>query len=261
MIIGGLDKFSLIDYPEHLAAIIFTQGCNFRCHFCYNPMLVVPLSTKENDKLQNNASHELVRENGHSQIPEFHQENGDALVLEDDLFIFLKSRIGKLDAVVISGGEPTLHHDLPEFIEKIRLMNFKVKLDSNGTNPEMLKTLIDKNLLDYIAMDIKGPRKRYDIIVAAQPDLKKIEESIKIIKESELPYEFRTTIVPGLHTKKDISGMGEMIRGADKWYLQKFEASTDLVNKSFEGQDAFGDEEFEEMMNIAKTYVKYCDTR
>ncbi len=261
MIIGGLDKFSLIDYPEHLAAIIFTQGCNFRCHFCYNPMLVVPLSTKENDKLQNNASHELARENGHLRIPEQHLLERDAQVSEDDLFIFLKSRIGKLDAVVISGGEPTLHHDLPEFIEKIRLMNFKIKLDSNGTNPKMLKTLIDKNLLDYIAMDIKGPKKKYDLVVAAQPDLKKIEESIKIIKKSELPYEFRTTIVPGLHVKEDISEMGEMIKGADKWYLQKFEASTDLVNKSFEGQESFDDKEFEEMLEIAKDYVEYCDMR
>ena len=248
MIIGGLEKFSLIDYPEHLSAIIFTQGCNFRCHFCYNPMLVVPLLTKENDKLQNTA-YGAASENGHSQIS------------EDDLFIFLKSRVGKLDAVVISGGEPTLQHDLPVFIKKIRRLGFKVKLDSNGTNPEMLESLIDDNLLDYVAMDIKAPEKKYDLVIGAQPDLKKIAKSIKILVSGKLPYEFRTTMVPGLHTEEDIKGMGEMIKGADKWYLQKFEASADLVNKSFEKQESFSDTVFEKMLEEAKTYVKYCDTR
>ncbi len=247
MIIGGLEKFTLIDYPEHLSAIVFTQGCNFRCHFCYNPMLVVPLQER-NDKLQN-TSYEEGRENSHP------------LITEDDFFIFLKSRIGKLDAVVISGGEPTLHNDLPDFIKKIRLLGFKVKLDTNGTNPEMLQELIEKNLLDYIAMDIKAPQNKYDLVIGAQPNLKKIEESIKTIMESEVPYEFRTTIVPGLHVKDDIETMGEMIRGADKWYLQKFEGDTSLVNKDFEGQKPFSDYDLEEMLELSKKYVEYCDIR
>lgn len=244
MIIGGLDKFSLIDYPEHLAAIIFTRRCNFRCHFCYNPVLVV-----SHDELQDNASHELVRENGHSQIA------------EDDLFIFLKSRIGKLDAVVISGGEPTLHHDLPELIKKIKLMDYKIKLDTNGTNPEMLQDLLDKKLIDYIAMDIKGPEKNYENIVNAKVNLGKIRKSIKIIKEALVPYEFRTTIVPGLHTKNDISEMGEMIKGADKWYLQEFKASTPLVDKNYEGQKAFNAKDFADMLAIARAYARICETR
>ena len=257
MIIGGLDKFSLIDYPEHLAAIIFTQGCNFRCHFCYNPMLVVPY-----DKLQNNATHEVVRENGHS------------LIAEDDLFIFLESRIGKLDGVVISGGEPTLHADLPELIKKIKLMGYKencgaregalgykVKLDTNGTNPEMLQKLIDDELIDYIAMDLKGPEKNYKTVVNSELDLKKIKKSIKIIIGANVPYEFRTTMVPGLHTKDDINAMGEMIKGADKWYLQEFKASMPLVDKEYEGQKAFDYKDFEEMREVAMSYVKLCETR
>jgi len=228
MFIGGLDKFSLIDYPEHLAAIVFTQGCNFRCHFCYNPMLVVPFSKREdNDRLQDNAAYGVVRENGHSLIP------------EDDLFNFLKLRVGKLDGVVISGGEPTLHHDLPEFIKKIKALGYNVKLDSNGTNPEMLQKLIDENLIDYIGMDIKGPEDNSEKVVGVEVDLNKIKESIKIVIGSSVRYEFRTTIVPGLHNNDDISTMGEMIRGAGKWYLQEFKASTALVDKDYEGQIAF----------------------
>jgi pyruvate formate lyase activating enzyme len=244
MLIGGLDKFSLIDYPEHLAAIIFTQGCNFRCHFCYNPVLVV-----SHDKLQDNASHELVRENGHSQIS------------EDDLFIFLKSRIGKLDGVVISGGEPTLHRDLPELISKIKTLGFDIKLDTNGTNPKMLQKLIDNQLIDYIAMDIKGPENSYENVVSAKVDLKKIQESIKIIIKSSTPYEFRTTMVPGLHTKSDIAMMGAMIKGAAKWYLQEFKANTPLVDKKYEGQKSFDHHDFEEMQKMATKYVDLCETR
>ncbi len=258
MIIGGLEKFSLIDYPEHLSAIVFTQGCNFRCHFCYNPMLVVPHTSlsiqgekdleMESDKLENTA-HEAGR------------EKSFPLITEDSFFLFLNSRIGKLDAVVISGGEPTLRNDLPEFIRKIKALNFKVKLDTNGTNPEMLQKLLEENLLDYIAMDIKAPRNKYDLVVGAQPDLNKIAESIKIIMLSRVLYEFRTTIVPGLHKKEDINLMGEMIRGASKWYLQKFESDTKLVNDNFEGQVSFSDGEFVEMVQRAKQFVNYCDYR
>ncbi len=247
MIIGGLEKFTLIDYPEHLAAVVFTQGCNFRCHFCYNPMLVVPLHER-NDKLQNTA-HEAGSENGHS------------LITEDDLFIFLKSRIGKLDAVVISGGEPTLHNDLPEFIQKIKKLDFKVKLDSNGTNSIMLQRLLDKNLLDYVAMDIKAPVDKYNTVTGAQVDMAEIKKSIEILKQQKIAYEFRTTIVPGLHVMEDIAKMGVMIQGADKWYLQQFRGEGQLVNKDFENQQSFSDQEFLQMLKIAKQYVKLSDTR
>ncbi len=237
MIIGGLEKFSLIDYPEHLSAIVFTKGCNFRCQFCYNPMLVWP-----------------------DQKGKTNNENHPGLA-EDDFLIFLKSRGGKLDGVVVTGGEPTLHADLPDFLSKIKELGFDVKLDSNGTNPEMLKTVIGKKLADYFAMDIKATPEKYDLVTGVKSDIKKIKESIEIIKNSGIPYEFRTTIVPELATLEDISGMGELIKGADKWYLQKFKSDTDLVNKDFEKHSAYNDAEMDKMFEVAKNYVKICEVR
>jgi pyruvate formate lyase activating enzyme len=240
MIIGGLEKISLLDYPGHLAAVIFTQGCNFRCHFCYNPMLVWPLS--ESDKSE-------------------YKERGQSLILEVDLFSFLASRQGKLDAVVISGGEPTLYSDLPEFISKIKDLGFLVKLDTNGTNPEMLKKLLDRNLLDYIAMDIKGHQQNYEKVVSQPVDFKKIEKSVKIVMASNLPYEFRTTLVPSLHTKEDIKLMGEIIRGAVAWNLQSFKSTIDLVDPEFKNQKAFTEADMKEMRKIALQFVNKCIIR
>ncbi|MBU2456910.1 anaerobic ribonucleoside-triphosphate reductase activating protein, partial [Patescibacteria group bacterium] len=201
MLIGGLQKFSVLDYPGHISAIIFTKGCNFKCQFCYNPMLVYP-SKKDH-----------------------------TLILENDLFYFLKKRIGKLDSVVITGGEPTVQQDLPKFIQKIKKLNYLVKLDTNGTNPEMLKNLIQKNLINYIAMDIKAPLEKYNQITGVEVDFNKIQKSIKIIMQSNLPYEFRTTVVPKFLDAEDIKKIGELIQGAKKWFLQNFKSNTDLVNK------------------------------
>lgn len=235
MIIGGLQKLTLLDYPEHVAAIIFTQGCNFRCHFCYNPKLVVPQSTKTQ------KDHSNLNESG--------------------LFEFLRSRKNKLDAVVITGGEPTLHQDLPEFIRKIKDLGFLVKLDTNGTNPDRLKILIDEKLIDYIAMDIKAPLEKYEQAVGVKVSLDKLKKSIIMIKNSGLPYEFRSTIMPALHNLEDIALMGEIIKGADKWYLQKFRSNTDLVDKSFEHKQSYTDLEMKRFLNIASGYVKFCDYR
>ena len=142
MIIGGLEKLTLLDYPDHLAAIIFTSGCNFRCRYCYNPMLVLP-DKKGGDKNKKDLNS----------------------IGNEDLFLFLKERFGKLEGVVITGGEPTLHHDLPDFIKKIKDLGYLVKLDTNGTNPEMLATLIKNKLVDYISMDIKADFNNYEKIV------------------------------------------------------------------------------------------------
>lgn len=233
MIIGGLEKLTLLDYPGKVAAIIFTQNCNFRCHFCYNPMLVV-LSEVNKDRFQ---------------------------IKESDLFTFLKKRVGKIDGIVISGGEPTLHEDLPDFIKKIRDLGYKIKLDTNGTNPGMLDKLIKDKLIDYIAMDIKAGEDKYEKVVGVKVDLNKIKKSIKIIKENGLPYEFRTTIVPSLHKKEDIDKMGRLIKGADKWFLQKFKSDTDLIDKDLEHKNAYTYKEMEEMCDIAKKYVKKCVIR
>lgn len=247
MKIGGLQKFSLLDYPDHLSAIIFTQGCNFRCQFCYNPMLVEPLTGQSQSNLPEESGKE-VKEVGH-------------LIEEGDLFDFLKSRADKLDAIVITGGEPTMHNDLPGFVKKIRQLGFKVKLDTNGTNPVMLKDLLAEKLLNYIAMDLKAAPKRYDLTTGVQPNLENIRKSITIIKESGLPYEFRSTIVPELVEMDDIKEMGQMIKDADKWYLQQFKSDTDLVNRQFEGAKPYSQNVLEDMVAIAQHFVKECGLR
>jgi len=261
MFIGGWQKFSLLDYPEHISAIVFTGGCNFRCQFCYNPMLVWPISaSKFNKKFLLKLSKE---EKGHHLA--WLQSKP---VEEDDLFRFLKKRRGRLDGVVITGGEPTLQSDLPDFIRKIKEMGYLVKLDTNGTNPEMLKMLVEEKLVDYIAMDIKGPEEKYKKITGRKVDFKKIKKSVKIIIESKLPpsnwagkYEFRTTIVPALLKLADIKKIGEIIKGADKWFLQKFKSDNDLVNKKFNGQKPFTDKETNKMMAVGRRYVKSCFIR
>ncbi|MEI8360905.1 MAG: anaerobic ribonucleoside-triphosphate reductase activating protein [bacterium] len=238
MIIGGIEKLTLLDYPGKLAAIIFTQGCNFRCQYCYNPMLVWPIEDGR-----------LKYQRDHSQI------------IESDLFVFLESRRGKLDGVVISGGEPTLHRDLPVFIKKIKDLGFAIKLDTNGTNSVMLKDLLSQNLLDYVAMDIKAPFAKYEQVTAVTVDLKNIEESIAIIKKSGLPYEFRTTLVPGLHDLEAVEQMGQLIIGADKWYLQFFKSDTDLVSRGLENKPRFTHAEMTAMATVGQKYAKLCVVR
>lgn len=238
MIMGGVEKLTLIDFPGHLAAIIFTQGCNFRCQFCYNPMLVLPIGDVK-----------LRYQKDHSLIP------------RSDLFAFLESRRGKLDGVVITGGEPTLHADLPEFLAEIKAMGFAVKLDSNGTNPEMLEKLLAADVIDYIAMDIKAPEDKYDKVVCVPTSMANVKKSIEIIKHSGLPYEFRTTLVPGLHEVADIAKMGEMISTADKWYLQFFKSDTPLINDQLEQKDRFTTAEMEAMALEGKKYAKVCEVR
>lgn len=248
MKIGGLQKLSLLDYPGYIAAIIFTQGCNFQCQFCYNPMLVWPAS-REGSKLKYKAPSNDWGQEGHSGISEY------------DLFVFLKKRAGKLDAVVITGGEPTLHPDLPEFIEKIRQLGYKIKLDTNGTNPTILEKLLKQKLVDYIAMDIKAPEKKYEKVTGVKINLDDIKKSIKLIMNSELPYEFRTTMVPGLHGSEDIAGIGKLIQGARLWYLQQFKSDTDLVNKQLEGEKAYTKKDLEKIQEAGDGFVKKCEVR
>ncbi len=237
MVIGGLQKFSLLDYPGHVAAIIFTQGCNFRCQFCYNPMLVWPDYGKANKDKE-----------GHS-------------LSEDGLLAFLKARQGKLDGVVITGGEPTIHPDLGEFAGKIKKLGYKIKLDTNGTNPKMLKSLLEQKLVDYLAMDIKASMANYEKVVGVKVAGEKIKQSLKIIMASGLDYEFRTTIVPSLTDQAEIKAIGEMIKGAEKWFLQQFKPDTDLVNKEFEGLKPYSLSELKAMQALAEQYVKFCQVR
>lgn len=240
MKIGGLEKLTLLDYSDKVATVIFTQGCNFRCHFCYNPLLVWPKSSvsgKENN------------------------EKEPFSLTEEDLFLFLKSRAKVLDAVVISGGEPTLHSDLPLFIKKIKELGFLVKLDTNGTNPEMLQRLVNERLIDYVAMDIKAPYEKYEKVVGVKADLQSIKNSVKLLIEGNLAYEFRSTLVPKYHNQEDIVLMAKNILKARAWYLQKFISDTNLVNDNLKNEASFTDLEMKNFVQIASQYVKKCQAR
>ncbi len=201
MIFGGLQKFTLIDYPGKLAATIFLGGCNFRCPFCYNPELVVP------EKMKTLTTTNLTQE---------------------EIIKFLQKRIGMLDGVVICGGEPTIENDLPEFINTIKQMGYAIKLDTNGSQPLVLQKLLATATVDYVAMDIKAPKEKYSELTGFKVDIKKIEESIAILKNSQIDYEFRTTVVPLLLDKDDIMGIAQWLRPAKKYFLQQFRTSKNL---------------------------------
>jgi len=233
VLIGGIQKSSLIDYPEKISAIVFTQGCNFKCPYCHNPELI-----------------KGKREEG----------KGESYPDINELIEFFKTRIGKLDAVVITGGEPTLHEDLPEFIKQIKEMGFLVKLDTNGTNPAMLQSLIEEKIIDYVAMDIKAPIEKYSDIVCAEVDTKNILKSIEILKSAKVEYEFRTTVVKSQLSQADFGEIGKMISGADKYYLQKF-VPTKTLNRFFINQTTYSDEEFEPIICGLKKYVKQVELR
>jgi len=228
VIIGGLQKFSLIDYPHKISAIIFTIGCNMRCPYCHNPELVDPKIYAE-------------------KIP------------EKDVFEFLQSRREKLDAVEITGGEPTLHKDLYQFISKIKSMGFLVKLDTNGTNPNILNKLIKDNLLNYIAMDIKGSLDRYEEIIRTKVDLEKIKESIKIILnlQKSVGKEFRTTVLPKFHNDEEIHKIGKLIAGVKLFVLQKF-TTTKTLDLNFLKEKQFSDDQMLKFKNILENYVQEC---
>ncbi len=203
MLILGLQKTTLLDYPGKIATTIFTGGCNFKCPYCHNRDLVIPPS--------------------------------DAIPYSiDDIFDHLNKKKKVLDGVCITGGEPTLHKDLPDFIAQIKKMGLLVKLDSNGTNPDMLSYLIKSNLVDYVAMDIKHSKEKYNSIASMiHFDITPIETSVSLLKESNIDYEFRTTIMRECHDLADIESIGEWLKGAKTYYLQSYRESEQVINPIF----------------------------
>lgn len=194
MVIKGFEKTTLVDYPGHIATTVFTGGCNMRCPYCHNRELVLGIV---------------------SNIP------------QKDFFDFIEKRHSVLEAVCITGGEPTLQEELLTFIEKIKSYKLKVKLDTNGLNPTLLKTALSRNLLDYIAMDIKNSIEKYSLTTGIQEDLlPQIIQSIDYIKTSNIDYEFRTTIVKELHAFKDFINIGEWLNGSKAYYLQQYQYSS-----------------------------------
>ncbi|HHW22364.1 MAG TPA: anaerobic ribonucleoside-triphosphate reductase activating protein [Clostridiaceae bacterium] len=202
MRIAGLQKNSMVDYPGKISAVVFTQGCNMNCGYCHNRRLI-----------------------------KFTEDN--EIYDEDSVLAFLEKRRGLLDGVVVSGGEPTLQKDLPCFLEKIRKMDFKTKLDTNGTNPECLRTLINNGLLDYVAMDIKAPLCKYGKICCSPVNTAKVMESIEILKNAFIEYEFRTTYTPELDDD-DLRDISRIIKGAKKYVLQQYR-EVDRIEGNYTG--------------------------
>lgn len=224
MRVSGITPFTALDFPEHTACVLFLAGCNMRCKFCHNSEFVLP---------------EKIR-----QIK-------DTFLEEEVVFSFLEKRIGKLQGVVISGGEPTVHAELDTFIQNIKRLGFKVKLDTNGNNPFRLKALIDAKLLDYIAMDVKTSLETYQQLVGqmAHPNL--IEASMDLIRISGVPYEFRSTLIREFHTQDILQDMAELFSSKlDTVYLQQFRSGTTL-DPTFGGYHGYSEKE---MYNIATTY-------
>lgn len=197
MNIGGLQRVSLNDYPGKICATVFTQGCNFRCPYCHNPELVDP-------------------------------GQYGPVIPEEEVLSFLDKRRGKLEAVTVTGGEPTLQKDLEKFLGELKNMGYLVKVDTNGSNPDTLSTLIDKQLVDYIAMDIKGPLKRYGQIVSVKVDASRIRRSIQLITTSGVEHEFRTTVVRSQLDLDDLVSMAKLIKRARLYVLQSFVAKKTL---------------------------------
>jgi pyruvate formate lyase activating enzyme len=223
--IKGLEKTSLVDYVPYTVSTIFIAGCNFRCPFCHNP--------------------ELVEPSGPS--PSF---------TEDMIIDFLRSRQKWLDGVCITGGEPTLFPELVGFIKRIRDEGMLVKLDTNGTNPDMLRELCDNKLVDYIAMDIKNSPERYEETAGASVRLDDIKKSIEIIKNSPVDHEFRTTLVPRFHTKEDVEKIRDWMSGSKRFMLQRFRSTNvNLLDKDLEGEAGFSDEEMSEFSELLKEKI------
>jgi pyruvate formate lyase activating enzyme len=223
--IKGLQKTSLIDYPGRVSAVVFLGGCNFRCPYCFNRGLVL-----NPEKIKT--------------IP------------EQEILAFLESRKKWLDGLVIGGGEPTLHPGLPAFLTQVKALNLQIALETNGTNPEILRQLIKENLLDYPAMDLKAPLEKYEQVVRTKVDQEAVRKSIGLIIKSGLDHEFRSTILPALHTKQDILSMAKTLQEGKIYYLQAFRPGQALLNPRFQKERAFTPQEMEAFRQACSTFIK-----
>lgn len=228
MRIQGLQKLTLLDYPEHTACTVFTAGCNFRCPFCHNASLVIDIQK-------------------------------EAQVSEEEFFAFLQKRIGILDGVCVSGGEPLLQPDIELFIKKIKDMGFAVKLDTNGSFPDKLIYLVEQGLVDYVAMDIKNSPETYAFTAGTETlDIVSVKKSVAYLKEGHVPFEFRTTVVKHYHSKESFEEIGKWLDGTEKYFLQNFVDSGDLIGKNTRGCSK---EEMKEFLAIVQKYVPNAKLR
>ncbi len=228
MTIGGLQKLTLLDFPGRTACTVFTPGCDFRCPYCHNAALVTRAQEQET-------------------MP------------QEEFFRFLSKRKGLLDGVAITGGEPTLQPGLEDFIGRVKSEGFLVKLDTNGTRPDVVRRLIDSGLVDYIAMDVKAAPENYDKVTGGRcPDIGPVRESVSLIMEGRTDYEFRTTLVKGLHTIDDMTGIGPWISGAKRYFLQNFKDSGDIISA---GWAPFAEEELKTLLDAVLPYVPAAELR
>jgi pyruvate formate lyase activating enzyme len=230
MQIKGLQKTTLIDYPGKMASIVFLPNCNFNCGFCFNKALV-----KESQNIPN--------------------------ISEKEFFDFLENRKKWIDGVVITGGEPTLQKDLPEFIKKIKALGLLVKLDTNGSNPTMLEKLLEEKLVDFVAMDIKTSTENYEKAAGSKVDLKKIKKSAELIMQKALDYEFRTTTLPKFFSKQDAEKIGLWLNGAKMIALQQFKDEADLIDETLRKEKKYSDTELKELATILEKYFKKVEIR
>lgn len=229
MTIAGLQKLTLLDYPGRVACTVFTPGCNLRCPFCHNAPLVLP-------------------------------EQLGSDITEDEVLSFLKKRVGILDGVAITGGEPLMHRDIPAFLEKVKALGYSVKLDSNGSFPALLKSIVRDGLVDRVAMDIKNSPELYGRTVGLERfDIKNVEQSKSFLLEGSIDYEFRTTVVKGIHTKESLLEAARWISGAKEYYLQQFKDSGNVI--AIDGLGSFDENEMHGLCEAVKEFVPSAQVR
>ncbi len=228
--IKGVQKTTMIDFPGKLAATIFTGKCNFRCPFCHNPELVLR----------------------HEKLP---------TIPEEEILDFLKERKNWLDGICITGGEPTLHKELIPFIEKVKALGLEVKLDTNGSNPEMVKHLLENKLVDYIAMDIKSDKEHYNAAIGVNFPIQIIEQTINIIRNSNIAYEFRTTVVPTFYNEAIAKNIGEWLKGSKLYILQQYNNEHAMIDEKFLKIFPYPEEKLYKFAELVKPYFKKVEVR
>lgn len=230
MKVTGIQKLTLLDYPGVVACTMFTAGCNFRCPFCHNAMLVLP------------------------------EQIDDECLTDDEVFGFLKKRRGVLDGVAVTGGEPLLHADMPEFLARVKELGYKIKLDTNGSNPELLSEIVKNKLVDRVAMDIKNAPEEYARTIGLKSfDIAPVERSKEMLLRGDIDYEFRTTVVKGIHTKESLIGAAKWIEGAKEYYLQQFKDSGNLILP--DGLSAYDEKQMHALADAVRDYVPTVEVR
>lgn len=227
MNIGGMQKLTLLDFPGKIACTLFTVGCNLRCPFCHNASLVT------------------------------HPQDA-GYITDDELYSFLKKRAGILDGVCVTGGEPTLQKDLPEFLSSLKELGYTVKLDTNGTSPKILRSVIEDGLVDYVAVDIKNSPEKYALTLGGVDHLDKVKETVSLLLTGVVDYEFRTTVVSGFHEVSDLESIGRWISGAKRYFIQNFVDSGDLIDKETLGLPVHT---MKEMLTAVRKYIPNAELR